>query len=311
MSSPIISIIIPVYKVEEYLRQCLDSVLVQTFTDWELILVDDGSPDHCGAICDEYAEKDSRVKVLHIPNGGVSNARNIGMKEAQGEWITFIDSDDWVSEDFIESLYEPIRTNSDLDLVHGGCQNFEDKVGFSINQTYNFYIGNNPTHLLKSFRGLAVSKLYRRDIIEYNHIKYDKNIRIAEDYAFTLDYILFVHKYCFSSATGYFYRHTSNSATRNNIKKNETSTLAYIVHTATALSKYIENFDINEMDSSYRWNTISDVIFSTLRTNGFWNVSKSTSKVFCDTLKQFPILRHQEWKKRLYLLLFKVCHDLR
>ena len=89
------SVIIPIYKVEQYLRQCVDSVLAQTYTDVEIILVDDGSPDSCPAICDEYAKKDSRIKVIHKPNGGLSDARNAGLDMAQGEYVLFLDSDDW------------------------------------------------------------------------------------------------------------------------------------------------------------------------------------------------------------------------
>ena len=104
LSSPKISVIVPVYKVEEYLHRCIDSILSQSFTDFELILVDDGSPDNCGKICDEYAQKDSRVRVFHKPNGGVSSARNLGLDNANGEWIAFIDSDDYVDVDYLAEL---------------------------------------------------------------------------------------------------------------------------------------------------------------------------------------------------------------
>ena len=93
--TPKISVIVPVYNVEKYLPRCIDSILSQTFTDFELLLIDDGSPDNCGKICDEYAAKDSRVRVFHKPNGGVSSARNLGLDNARGEWIAFIDSDDF------------------------------------------------------------------------------------------------------------------------------------------------------------------------------------------------------------------------
>ena len=103
--NPEISIIIPVYKAEKYLRRCLDSVLSQTLSNWECILVDDGSPDQSGAICDEYAAKDSRFRVIHKPNGGVSSARNEGLDTAKGEFICFIDSDDWVGPKYLEHLH--------------------------------------------------------------------------------------------------------------------------------------------------------------------------------------------------------------
>jgi glycosyltransferase involved in cell wall biosynthesis len=92
---PVISIIVPVYKVEPYLRRCIDSILAQGFTDFECILIDDGSPDNCPTICDEYMEKDKRIVVIHQENKGVSAARNAGLNRAQGKWIGFVDSDDW------------------------------------------------------------------------------------------------------------------------------------------------------------------------------------------------------------------------
>ena len=100
---PMISIIVPVYKAEQYLRPCIDSILAQTYTDYELVLVDDGSPDNCGAICDEYATKDSRVKVIHQRNQGQAAARNAAVKMALGEWICFVDSDDVIHPQMLES----------------------------------------------------------------------------------------------------------------------------------------------------------------------------------------------------------------
>ena len=112
---PLISVIVPVYKVEKYLRKCVDSIIAQTYKNLEIILVDDGSPDNCGAICDEYEKKDSRIKVIHKENGGLSSARNAGLDIASGEYIGFIDSDDFVSPRMYERMYDAIkRTGADL-----------------------------------------------------------------------------------------------------------------------------------------------------------------------------------------------------
>ncbi|WP_227166600.1 glycosyltransferase, partial [Enterococcus faecium] len=110
-----ISIIVPVYKVEKYLRKCVDSILAQTFTDFEVILVDDGSPDNSGKICDEYAEKDNRVRVIHKENGGLSSARNAGIDVARGKYLGFVDSDDYIDEDMYEILYENLKIH-DADI---------------------------------------------------------------------------------------------------------------------------------------------------------------------------------------------------
>ena len=111
---PKISVIVPVYKVEKYLHECVDSILTQTFPDFELILVDDGSPDNCGKICDEYAEKDSRVRVIHQENQGLSGARNSGMDVARGEYIAFVDSDDRVDIRYLELLLAAVKDGADV-----------------------------------------------------------------------------------------------------------------------------------------------------------------------------------------------------
>lgn len=115
----LISVIVPVYKAEPYLRWCVDSILAQTYTNLEVILVDDGSPDNCGAICDEYAEKDARVKVIHKENGGVSSARNMGIDAASGAFICFVDSDDIINGKFVEYLKKTQETN-DADIAYCG-----------------------------------------------------------------------------------------------------------------------------------------------------------------------------------------------
>lgn len=104
MNQPKISVIVPVYNAEKWLRRCVDSILAQTYTDFELLLVDDGSTDGSGAICDEYATLDARIRPFHKPNGGVSSARNLGLDNARGEWICFVDSDNWMAKNSLESL---------------------------------------------------------------------------------------------------------------------------------------------------------------------------------------------------------------
>lgn len=119
MNKPLISIIIPIYKVESYLRRCLDSIVHQTYTNLEIILVDDGSPDNCPQICDEYAAKDNRIVVIHKENGGLSDARNAGLDICKGEYISFVDSDDWVSSEYISELYSSIEIGcADIAIVN-------------------------------------------------------------------------------------------------------------------------------------------------------------------------------------------------
>ncbi len=112
-----ISIIVPVYKDEPYLRQCVDSILNQTYRDIEVLLIDDGSPDRCGEICDEFAKKDQRIRVFHTENKGLSAARNLGLREAKGEYIGFVDSDDWIEPDMYEVLLKRMQeTGADISV---------------------------------------------------------------------------------------------------------------------------------------------------------------------------------------------------
>ena len=115
-----ISIIVPVYNTEKYLDRCIQSILSQTYTDFELLLINDGSTDSSGAICDKYAEQDSRVRVFHKENGGVSSARNVGLDNAKGEWVTFCDSDDWVENCWLDTFVE---NSENTDLVVQGFNN--------------------------------------------------------------------------------------------------------------------------------------------------------------------------------------------
>lgn len=112
--SDLISVIVPVYNAEKYLNRCVDSILSQTMTNFELLLIDDGSQDNSGRICDEYAEKDARVRAFHKPNGGVSSARNLGLDNAMGNWITYVDADDRCSCDYLEHLLSKVDDDTDL-----------------------------------------------------------------------------------------------------------------------------------------------------------------------------------------------------
>lgn len=125
---PTISVIVPVYKVEPYIRKCVDSILGQTFSDIQVILVDDGSPDQCGKICDEYAKQDNRVEVIHKENGGLSDARNAGIPYAKGEYIIFLDSDDYIENDMFEYMYTRIK-DSGADMATCGLYEvYKDRI---------------------------------------------------------------------------------------------------------------------------------------------------------------------------------------
>ena len=247
---PLISVIIPVYKVEQYLPRCVESILEQTFQNWELLLIDDGSPDCSGLICEEYAKKDSRIRVFHKENGGVSSARNLGIDNATGEWITFIDSDDYIQPGFLEGLYAPIAEGEYLDFVHGGCVNVKNEEIVSVNQSYDLYVGEDKNILFQKLRGLTVSKLFRLEKIKRWSddlpLRFDEKMKIAEDMAFTLDYALYVKRYALVPEKGYCYRiDNMESATKSSTVIPYEIQLNSFLHYYKSVTGLVETHNIN------------------------------------------------------------------
>ncbi len=169
MKEPKISVIVPVYKVEPYLRKCLDSIVNQTYRNLEIILVDDGSPDNCGAICDEYAAGDGRIRVIHQENGGVSSARNAGLSAATGEWVGWVDSDDWIEPDMYEYLLKnALEQNADIAVcshyeVHRETEVFCGWTGVQLLDTeaaLKLLLENNQ------MKNLLWDRLWRREILD-------------------------------------------------------------------------------------------------------------------------------------------------
>ncbi len=208
---PVISIVIPVYNVEKYLPQCIESIIRQTFTDFELILVDDGSTDNSLKICKEYAARDSRITVFHQENLGVSRARNYGLKLAQGEWITFVDSDDWIDNDFLRNFH--IEQHQDADIIVQGLKYIDHGTG-QVKRTREFgddrievpdMEGKLAQYDVLSF-GVTVCKCFKRELAERCSISFDESISYHEDHVFTLSYIANSHIIVLSSACGYNYR---------------------------------------------------------------------------------------------------------
>ena len=254
---PLISVIVPVYKVEQYLSRCVESILGQTFQNWELLLIDDGSPDISGKICDEYAKKDIRIRVFHKENGGVSSARNLGVDNAIGEWITFIDSDDYIQPGFLEGLYAPIAQGEEVDFVHGGCVNVKNGEIVSINQSYEYYVGADKNILIQKLRGLTVSKLFRLENVKRwsdgQPLRFDEKMRIAEDMAFTLDFALYVKRYAFVPEKGYCYRiDNMQSATKSNKVEKYDTALHSFQHLYNSITTFIIKCDISNEIANIR-----------------------------------------------------------
>jgi glycosyltransferase involved in cell wall biosynthesis len=205
---PKISVIVPVYNAGEYLHRCVDSILAQTFADFELLLIDDGSKDSSAAICNEYAAKDSRVRVFHKENGGVSSARNLGLDNVKGEWITFVDSDDYVLPAFLATFVE--LSNSNLDLcIQGIVPNYEISSEYKIIQSSFNYKGNAKGALLllnqSDISGSLCNKLFRNSIIRNNNLRLNEFFNYREDEEFLLRYMLLSQNVTATKEGGYVY----------------------------------------------------------------------------------------------------------
>ena len=212
MDNNILTIIIPVYNVEKYLEECLESIVSQSLQCFDVILIDDGSTDSSGSICDRYEANNNNFKVIHKQNGGVSSARNEGIKVSKTKYITFIDSDDFISKDFISNLVQPILDYDDIDFVQAGFQSCDPLTSTNGTiQHYDYYCGIDPIKVFNEFRGMSFSKIFVLDVVLKNHIFFDTNVSLAEDYIFTLQYLYYVKHYCFIPEIGYFYRRAEGS----------------------------------------------------------------------------------------------------
>ncbi|MBQ3930838.1 MAG: glycosyltransferase family 2 protein [Firmicutes bacterium] len=212
MQRPLVSIIVPVYEVEEYLDKCVQSLLSQSMRDIEIILVDDGSPDGCGRMCDGYADADPRVRVIHKKNGGLSDARNHGIDAAQADLIAFIDSDDYVDEDMIETLYNAL-VKEDADVsVCGFYQHYtekvtvtEDRIGYCTADTYDA-VRLELTEVPVS----AVNKIYKKEL--FDEVRFPVG-KLYEDAHTTVPVIMRAKKVVYDLKPKYHYIHRENSIT--------------------------------------------------------------------------------------------------
>lgn len=214
----LISVIVPIYNVEKYISKCLNSIINQTYKNLEILLVDDGSLDNCLQICNKFRKKDERIQVIHKKNGGVSSARNIGIDKSHGEYILFVDPDDWLESNMIEILYDSIKTN-ECDIV--ACDyyiNYEDNE-VKHNQLREDMIISNQDEMYKYlfdekyYAGYLWNKLIRKDLIDKLNLKFDENVRVCEDLLFlsklmsVCEKIIYIPKYKL-----YHYRQTMGSA---------------------------------------------------------------------------------------------------
>ena len=207
MEERLVSIIVPVYNVEKQLVHCVDSILKQTYKNIEILLIDDGSPDNCSAICDSYTKEDTRIKTFHKKNGGLSSARNYGLDRAKGDYISFIDSDDWVDQDFIEIMVNNLeKEKSDISIIGYKLVWDSGKIINSSNKNdYEIYDQSTAIHELlvqKKFQCMACTKLYKKEL--FNHIRFPEG-KLFEDIAISLPLFKKCSRVVLSGQQKYYY----------------------------------------------------------------------------------------------------------
>lgn len=243
MTNPEISIIIPVYNTEKYVKKCLNSIREQSYLNWECILIDDGSTDESGKICDKYAISDSRFRVIHKKNEGVSVARNTGIQLACGKWIGFVDSDDWIEKDTYKTAYQ-YAMDTNADIVQWGYCRSDGKHDYDhhvYKNEYNISNFENSITEKEPYFGFVFT-LINRNLLMENNILFQTDLIMGEDYIFSLQCYLVAKKVvnikdkCF-----YHYFQNPNSACHNMSKKHR---LGQIV--------FLKKFEEMVMDTEYK-----------------------------------------------------------
>lgn len=265
-----ISVIVPIYGIEQYLPKCIDSLLSQSFVNFELILVDDGSPDNCPQICDDYAKLDSRIRVIHKVNGGLLSARKAGLKEATGNYISYVDGDDWVDKYYLDILYKMMEANSSDLVVTGHFREFDGKIETILPKSTGVYVADEiqssilPNAIYNGRfceHGISTyvwNKLFKRTLLD--KILYDvpNEIIMGEDAAITYAYLSISERITISSIPLYYYRQRHDSIVKSiENPKTEYYRLGLLVNfLKSKLSKVLDENNLKEQLTYYLYSQI-------------------------------------------------------
>ena len=243
----LISVIVPIYKVEKYIHKCIDSILAQTYRNLEVILIDDGSPDNCPMICDQYQQQDIRIIVIHQANTGLSGARNTGISKATGQYITFIDSDDYIHPNYIEQLYITI-TKSHKKIAACSYSYLPDQLSNNLIEEficYNSYEAIKEILLERDFQTSAWGKLYSLDL--FDSIKFPLG-KIFEDYATVPQLLHLAGGIAYVNSKLYYYNNNTESITKSKFNKNQ---MQYF-EIASSVNQFIKKYYPNLLDFAYQ-----------------------------------------------------------
>lgn len=306
----LISVVVPIYKVEKYLAKCIESIMGQSYRNIELILVDDGSPDSCPQICDEYKSKDSRIRVIHKQNGGLSDARNEGLKIATGEWITFIDSDDYVGKDFLKILYEIAKqSKADISICDYSaviCDNGQEKRNTSKIEFSNIEcLQQLYCPQIHGMEFVAWGKLYCMELFTVFQIQYPVG-KIHEDTFTTYKLIYAARKIVFSDYVGYFYRTRKDSIMTVGFNLNRLDVLGA---TEEACEFFLKKKEIELFDLAVNAHFREFIILYSelLNCNGDFDLNKEKARLirkYNNAIKRYMKKSNMSLKHKLFYKMF-------
>lgn len=316
--SPFLSIIIPIYKIkEEYLRACIESLLLQDMDSFQIIAIDDGSPDRSGEICDEYAQKDDRIIVIHQKNGGVSVARNNGIKLVTTEWVTFVDPDDWAEPNLVSTLYEAQKQNKDVDIFwFDYIQEFDGKTNVKHLKKTSGNLDEKWVYNLRIalFNFLRVdgkayeyetntiwNKMYRTSLLRDNEMWFEPKARKGQDVIFNAECLQLTDKYFYIHSPLYHYRYLQESITnRFNEKVQYYNEVAFENY-----ERIIKKFSLPKEYWNAYYARVVTRLYSCMRLYYFHSENKkSRRELYAEldtTLNNYPYCEALKKVKRSYL----------
>lgn len=312
---PKISVIVPIYNTEQYLPECIDSILSQTFSDFELILVNDGSPDNSAQICEYYQKKDSRIKIVKKQNGGLSSARNAGLEIAAGEYLVFVDSDDYIETDYLETAYTTVISTG-VDLYIGGYYEVHEADGqkvsrsikearlYSTRDLFEKYGIHYPSHWLS----MACMKLFKTVIIQTEKIRFDEWFNYKEDAPFVYTYLRYADSVFFDSHPVYNYRLRTCGTLNAKIHQNiyEINSKVYrlkweVMREKCCPAKVYNNVYFGSMRQSIGYFYLSD--HPDRKANRFNTIEKVCAN---ELLSEIPLSDVSGFKQKLLLILCRI-----
>lgn len=329
MHTPKVSVVIPVYKVEAYLERCIDSVLAQTLQDLEIILVDDGSPDACPRMCDDYAQRDSRIRVIHKENGGLASARNAGMKAATGKWLFFLDSDDWLEPDGLENLYVVGETHN-VDFVRyrairSGWPGMEPHAPCMVEPVRELHEGlyDRNAILEEVYPRLIVTpqltmgavvgawgSLYRMDFLRENNLMFYEEVKFSEDLVFSARVVRAAKSFYFIDTPGvYHYFYNPNSISKS-FRAGRWDSCKGTIQTCERDFAHDPEYDFSGQLHCLRWFCIMLALNERRYLKSYDRRLSYCKKLLADpVLRQTPLkfsVLDVSWKQKLMMILIRL-----